>query len=461
MAAVRTVHRCTTCDSQTPKWAGRCPSCGGWNTLEPEVGPAAGPLGRAATAVPLSSVATGSAACRPTGVGELDRVLGGGLVPGSVTLVGGEPGIGKSTLLLQAMAAVARAGGTALLVSAEESAAQVRLRAERLGAVHERLFVLAETSIPAIVAAARELRPDVLVVDSIQTVADPDLTGSPGSVSQVSGCASQLVTLAKSETITTVLVGHVTKDGGLAGPRVLEHVVDTVLGFEGDRYHQLRMLRATKHRFGPTGELGLFEMGEAGLEGVPDAGRLFLADRTEGVAGSVVVATIEGHRPLLLEIQALVGKSNLPMPRRTGQGIDQKRLGLLVAVLERRADVNLAGLDVYASVAGGAKIAEPGADLAIGLALASACSDTVVPPDVVACGEVGLAGEVRSVGRLSERLAEASRLGFRRALVPPGTRSAEGLAVIEVARLSQAVAWLDSAGPAPRLHALPGAAPAG
>ncbi|HZB71376.1 MAG TPA: DNA repair protein RadA, partial [Acidimicrobiales bacterium] len=419
MSRPRTVHRCSACGDATPQWLGRCPTCDEWGTLVEERPPAGGTAATrspsAARAVPLAEVDLSAERSRATGIGELDRVLGGGLAPGSVTLLGGEPGIGKSSLLLQAVAALAGAGSRCLLVTAEESAAQVRIRAERLGAVAPGLHLLAETGLPEVLDAVDQVAPDVLVVDSIQTVFDPEVGAAPGTVSQVRECAARLVREAKVRSLTTVLVGHVTKDGALAGPRVLEHLVDTVLGFEGDRHHALRLLRADKHRFGSTAELGLFEMTDRGLVGVPDPSGLFLADRHEGVAGSVVVPTVEGHRPLLVEVQALATESTLAMPRRTALGLDGGRLALLLAVLDRRAGLRFGKLDVHASAVGGVKLLEPGADLALALALASSLTGVAVGDDLVACGEVGLGGELRQVAATPRRLAEAARLGFRRA----------------------------------------------
>ncbi|HEX7167084.1 MAG TPA: DNA repair protein RadA, partial [Acidimicrobiales bacterium] len=394
---------------------------GEWNTLVEEADPARSarrPAVSPSTPVPLLEVDAGAFSARPTGIGELDRVLGGGLVPGSVTLLGGEPGIGKSTLLLQVAAAVAADGARCLVVSAEESAQQVRLRAERLATLHPRLLVQAETSLPAVIDGVEQVSPDLLVVDSIQTVYDPELGGAPGSVGQVRECAHQLVQLAKARGMATVLVGHVTKEGALAGPRVLEHVVDTVLSFEGERHHALRLLRAVKHRFGATGELGLFEMGDGGLAGVPDPGGLFLGDRRPGVAGSAVVPTMDGQRPLLVEVQALVAPTSAPMPRRSAQGLDGARLALLLAVLERRVGLSFAGADVYASVVGGVRVTEPGADVAVALALASSVTGVPLEAGVVACGEVGLGGELRQVAHTARRLSEAARLGFTEAVVP-------------------------------------------
>ncbi len=353
----------------------------------------------------------------PTGIGELDRVLAGGLLPGSATLLGGEPGTGKSTLLLQVLASMASSGRRCLLVAAEEAAHQVRRRAGRLGAEVPGVFVVEATKLPAIEQAVANLAPDVVVVDSIQAISDPEIGSPAGSLAQVAACANSLVGLAKGVGTALVLVGHVTKDGALAGPRALEHLVDTVLSFEGDRYLSLRAVRAVKHRFGPTGETGLFEMGEAGLTGVPDPSSLFLGDRLVGAPGSAVTVPIEGYRPLLVEVQALVGRSS-PVPRRFVTGLDPGRVGFLVAVLDKRAGVPVGDCDVYVSVTGGARACEPAADLAVCLALASSVWEKPVGPDMVAIGEVGLGGEVRRVSGMAKRLAEAARLGFHRALVP-------------------------------------------
>jgi DNA repair protein RadA/Sms len=373
-------------------------------------------------------------------VGELDRVLGGGLVPGSVTLLGGEPGIGKSTLTLQAAAGVVRAHGPCLLVSGEESAEQVSSRACRLGATPEGLYVLAERVLPDIDAVVRGLEPVMVVVDSIQTTTHPDVAGSAGSVSQVRECAHALVHMAKTTGTAVVLVGHVTKEGDLAGPRVLEHAVDTVLSFEGDRHHALRMLRVVKHRFGPAQELGVFEMRADGLADVPDPSGLFLADRRPGLAGSAVTAVLEGARPLLVEVQALVVGTNAPMPRRSAQGVDTGRLGMLLAVLERHADIALTKADVYVSVAGGLRVGEPGVDLAVAVAAAGASGGFGTLDGTVVVGELGLGGEVRQVAHGVRRLAEAARLGFRRAVVPRGTPGVEGMQVVCVDDVRAAVA---------------------
>lgn len=441
MSKMRIVHRCGDCGAEHPKWSGRCGSCGAWNSLiedvEGDVGAPPVLSGPPPTVQPITQVDPLEGQPRPTGISEMDRVLSGGLVPGSVTLLGGEPGVGKSTLLLQLLAAM---GGRTLYVTAEESAQQVRLRADRLGALHENISLLAETSLPRIRAAAASLRPDLVIIDSIQAISDPDIASGPGSVTQVRGCAQQLVADAKTTGLTTLMVGHVTKEGALAGPRVLEHLVDTVLSFDGERHHALRMLRAVKHRFGTTNELGLFEMEGEGLRPVPDASQLFLADRRAGVPGSVVAPILDGYRPLLVEVQALVTLSSLSSPRRSAQGFDHGRLAVLLAVLDQRAGLLFAPCDVYASVVGGIRLSEPGGDLAVCVAAASAVTGRAVSARVVVCGEVGLAGELRQVSQTARRLSEAARLGFKTAIVP---RSAAveipGLEVIRVGTLAEAL----------------------
>jgi DNA repair protein RadA/Sms len=447
MAKLRLVYRCTECTGSFPKWSGKCVGCGAWNSLVEDV---EGPEPQLASMVvgmslvapgepkPITEIDSAVGQPQPTTIPELDRVLGGGLVPGSVTLLGGEPGIGKSTLLMQLLAAWPK---KTLYVTAEESAQQVRLRAERLGALSDNVWLLAEMSLPNIFNAIQQVSPDLVVIDSIQTIADPELSSPPGSVVQVRGCAHRLVQEAKHRNLPVIMVGHVTKEGGLAGPRVLEHVVDTVLSFEGERHHALRLLRAAKHRFGPTSELGLFEMTETGMVGVPDASQLFLADRRTGVPGSVVVPTLEGQRPLLVELQALTNPvSGGAPPRRSAQGVDSGRLALLLAVLERRARVSLAGHEVYASVVGGVKLSEPGADLGMCLALVSAVANKPLPADLVVVGEVGLAGEVRQVAQVGRRLAEAARLGFTRAIVPASASAkVQGIRVDTAATINEAL----------------------
>jgi DNA repair protein RadA/Sms len=393
----------------------------------------------AARPVPLVDVEADGASPVSTGVEELDRVLGGGLVPGSVTLLGGEPGVGKSTLLLQVLGAIADRGHRCLLVSAEESAPQVHRRAARLGVAVPGVWLVAETSLTGIREAVEEVHPDVVVVDSIQTVWDPQLESAPGSVAQVRGCAHELAGVARAGARAVVLVGHVTKEGALAGPRVLEHLVDTVLTFEGDRHHALRLLRSVKHRFGPTGELGLFEMTDSGMVGLPDASGVFLGDRRHDTPGSVVFPTLEGVRPLLVEVQALVSRSKLPAPRRSASGVDHGRLGLLLAVLDRRAGVVVAEHDVYVSVVGGVRVVEPGTDLAVCLAVASSTTGLPVAPDLVVVGEVGLGGEVRQVAHTARRLAEAARLGFSGAVVPDSAPDDLPLPAVRVGTLRQAL----------------------
>ena len=457
MAKVRTQFRCSSCGATAPKWVGQCPGCAEWSTLveEMDAPPTAGPVVARPSRrpQPIAEIDPSEFTARSTGIDELDRVLGGGLVPGSVTLLGGEPGIGKSTLLLQVAAEVAAAGGTVLYVSGEESPQQIRLRAERLGALHPELYLAAETVLPQVVGAIDEVTPDLVIVDSIQTMVHPDLSSAPGSVAQVRDCSNRLVQEAKSRGCAVVLVGHVTKDGALAGPRVLEHAVDTVLSFEGDRHHALRFLRVVKHRFGSTQELGLFQMEERGLTSVPDPSGLFLADRRSGIPGSIVVPVIEGNRPLLVELQVLTALSSLPSPRRSATGLDGNRLSVLLAVLEKRVGIPTCHADVYALVVGGVRATEPGADLAIGLAAVSSIVGTALPNDLVACGEVGLGGELRQVAHTSRRLSEAARLGFARAIVPfSAPEPPDGIEAIRVGTLADAVARLEIAEPgrAPR-----------
>jgi DNA repair protein RadA/Sms len=458
MTRDKTVYRCGTCGAEAPKWTGWCPACEASGTLVEERvvpaapwvaggglgaaggGAAAGAFGSGSVPIPIAEAAGNAAQPVPTGDDELDRVLGGGLVPGSVTVLGGEPGVGKSTLLLQALASLAERGATCLYVTAEESARQVALRAERLGLAAPSLWLVAETSVPVVLGHIGAVAPDVVVLDSIQTVYDPDLGSAPGSVGQVRGCAQRLVVEAKARGVSMVLVGHVTKDGGLAGPRVLEHLVDTVLAFEGERHHALRMLRAVKHRFGGTHELGLFEMGEGGLVAVPDPSALFLADRQPGVAGSVVAPVLDGQRPLLVEVQALVVPTAAPTPRRTAQGVDGGRLAQVLAVLERHAGLDVGRAEVHVAVAGGVRVQEPGVDLAVALAVASSATGRPLPPDLVACGEVGLGGEIRQVQRTERRLSEAARLGFASALVPRSAPPAPAsLRVARVATIADAL----------------------
>ncbi len=452
MAKTARAHRCTGCGSGAPRWAGRCPSCGEWNTLVEEMTPGRLPglvPDRAAAPVRLAAVEVDQAVAAPTGVAEFDRVLSGGLVPGSVTLVGGEPGIGKSTLVLQVLAARAASGHTVLLVSAEESAHQVRLRAERLGPVPPGLLILPATEVDTVVAAVQECRPDLVAIDSIQAMAagaagsgGPRVPGVPGSLSQVRHCAADLVGLAKTKQVTTILVGHVTKDGSLAGPRSLEHLVDTVLGFEGDRHHSLRMLSAVKHRFGPTGELGLFEMGDQGLERVDDPGRLLLGDRLTGVPGGVVLPTLQGRRTLAVELQALVTSMSAAQAKRFVVGLDSGRLVMVLAVLARHVGLPVLTQDVFGSVAGGIRVTEPAADLAVALAVTSSVTGVPLPAEVAAFGEVGLSGEVRQVPGMARRLEESARLGLSRVVVPASSPPGPaGVELVRVETVTEAAAW--------------------
>jgi DNA repair protein RadA/Sms len=455
------VHVCTECGAGHPKWAGQCSTCDAWNTLVEELdAPAAAvaPPSSRPGPRPIGDVERRAGRVVPTTIDELDRVLGGGLVPGSVTLLGGEPGIGKSTLLLQLLAAC---DDRTLYVSAEESAHQVRLRAERLDAVRPSVWLHAETSLPHIADAITDTDPRLVVIDSIQAVSDPVASSLPGSVGQVRGCANRLVTIAKERNVAIVLVGHVTKEGSLAGPRVLEHLVDTVLQFEGDRHHALRLLRASKHRFGPTNELGLFEMAESGLIGVPDPSTMFLADRRTGIAGSAVVPTMEGQRPIVVEVQALTtpGVPGAPS-RRSAQGLDSGRLSMLAAVLGRRRTAEVGEHDIYASTAGGAKLREPGLDLGVCLAITSAITNRPLSADLAVFGEVGLGGELRQVGHAARRITEARRLGFRRVIVPTNSPApdagADDIVVVRAATLAEATAaaGLGGAGPPNEVRAV-------
>ena len=444
----RPAYRCAECGHTPPRWVGRCPECQAWGSVA-EIGAAPvalRPLTAAVTAGavttparPIAEIDVEAARARPTGVGELDRVLGGGLVPGAVLLLAGEPGVGKSTLLLEVARHYA-ASGTALVVTGEESAAQVRLRAERTGALHPRLYLAAETDLAALLGHVETVDPGLLVVDSVQTIASPAAEGSAGGVTQVRAVAAALIAAAKSRNMATVLVGHVTKDGAIAGPRVLEHLVDVVLQFEGDRHSTLRLVRATKNRFGPADEVGCFELTDGGIEGLPDPSGLFLSRRTEPVPGTCVTVTLEGRRPLLAEVQALVARSTLATPRRAVSGLDSARVAMVLAVLERRGRVRLGADDVFSATVGGVRVTEPAADLALALAVASAARDAPIPPATVVLGEVGLSGEVRRVGAVGRRLAEAARLGFSTALVPPDPGPLpDGMRVTEVADLGAAL----------------------
>ena len=449
----KTSFVCQQCAFQSPKWIGRCPSCDGWNTFVEErvVAP---PKGRGLARAPrepiaLSDVPADAEQRLSTGIGEFDRVVGGGIVQGSCVLLGGDPGIGKSSLLMQASAALARKG-TVLYVSGEESAAQVKLRARRFGIAGDNIFVLAETDLGSVIEAIRRTRPIFAVIDSIQTMSSDAIASAAGGVSQLRECAARLLELAKGEDVPIFLVGHVTKEGAVAGPRVLEHIVDAVLYLEGERFHAFRILRATKNRFGSTDEVGVFEMAESGLREVANPSEVFLEERSRGVAGSVIVPTVEGTRPLLVEVQALVTPTSFGLPRRTVNGADPQRVLLLLAVLAKRAGLSAGSHDVYVNLVGGLRIREPAADLGLAVAVASALRDRPADPRTVFVGELGLGGELRRVQRIAARLKEAERLGFERAVVPSaslGDLNGTGLEVSGVASLREA---LERAGVADR-----------
>ena len=452
MAKARTQYSCTECGASAPKWQGQCPGCGPWNTLVEAVIESAAPAGRN-FAVPggaggvqmLAGIRPREEPRQPTGVEEFDRVLGGGLVVGGVVLIGGDPGIGKSTLLLQALARLARAGENVLYVSGEESGEQVALRARRLQLDVGRMQLLAEINLEKILATLLDLRPAVAVIDSIQTVWSDALQSAPGSVAQVRECAAQLTRFAKQSGTCVILVGHVTKEGSLAGPRVLEHMVDTVLYFEGDTHSSFRLVRAVKNRFGAVNELGVFAMTEKGLRGVANPSALFLSQHSLDVAGSCVLCTQEGTRPLLVEIQALVDGSQAPNPRRLTVGLEQNRLAMLLAVLHRHAGIVCGDQDVFVNAVGGVKIAEPAADLAVLLAIVSSLRSKPLPGKLVVFGEVGLAGEIRPAPRGQERLKEAAKLGFSHAIVPKANaprQAIKGIEVIALDRIEQAIAQM-------------------
>ena len=449
MAKAKTLYACTECGGQSPKWQGQCPHCGVWNTLVETVA-ATAPVrfesvsGARSTVTPLASVTARATSRIPTGLEEFDRVLGGGLVPGGVILLGGDPGIGKSTLLLQAGAALGAAHRT-LYVTGEESAEQIALRAQRLGLVNAPIELLAEVQLEAIVAAINATSPEIVVIDSVQTVYTEALASAPGSVAQVRECAAQLTRLAKQRGVIVLFVGHVTKEGAIAGPRVLEHIVDTVLYFEGDPHSSFRLVRAIKNRFGAANELGVFAMTERGLKGVANPSALFLSQHAEGVAGSAVVATLEGSRPLLVEVQALVDPVQGGMPRRLAVGLDPQRLALLLAVLHRHGGVDTGGFDVFVNAVGGVRILEPAADLAVLLSVCSSLKNKPVPRKTLIFGEVGLAGEIRPVQRGQERIREAAKLGFTTFVIPnlnKPKQHLENTIIIAVDRVEEALALL-------------------
>ncbi|RSN46959.1 MULTISPECIES: DNA repair protein RadA [Actinomadura] len=462
--AAKAAYRCSECGWQTSKWVGRCGECQTWGTViegasaTPARVVSAGPVSTPAR--PIGQVDVRSAQTRPTGLDELDRVLGGGIVPGAVLLLAGEPGIGKSTLLLEVAALASQKGddGAAkrvLYVTGEESAEQVRLRADRVGAITDELYLAAETELSAVLGHVDAVEPTLVVVDSIQTIGTSEVDGAPGGVTQIREVAANLIRVAKERGITVVLVGHVTKEGAIAGPRLLEHLVDVVLYFEGDRHSRLRMIRAVKNRYGPTDELGCFDLSEVGIVGLPDPSGLFLTRRDEPVPGTCVTVTLEGRRPLVAEVQALVAKSHLPSPRRASSGLDTSRVAMVLAVLAQRCKISMHEQDVYVSTVGGVRLTETSVDLALALAVAGSTVEQSLSSSLIALGEVGLAGEARVVPGVQRRLAEAARLGFKHAVVPRGSleladgsplkradpqlSSYEGMKVMEVDSLQQAL----------------------
>ena len=450
MAKTKTAYVCTECGYDSPKWYGKCPSCGSWNTMAEEIvreeknNKSANILapGGGSRPVRLKEIAGTEDVRFSTGIGELDRVLGGGMVKGSLVLVSGAPGIGKSTLLLQACKSLCE-GSSVLYVTGEESLAQIKMRADRLGIDGDNLLICAETQMDQILLSALQLKPSVMIVDSIQTMLNPELQSAPGSITQVRECTMQLMQFAKTNSVSVILVGHVNKDGGIAGPKVLEHMVDAVLNFEGDRHASYRLLRATKNRFGSTNEIGMFEMTHLGLDEVQNPSAALLSGRPENASGSCVVATLEGTRPILAEIQGLVTKSAYGSARRTAAGIDYNRAVLLLAILEKRAGMLLGAYDTYINVVGGMDLDEPAVDLAVLLAIASSYLERSIPQDLAAFGEVGLSGEVRAVTGAAQRIAELQRLGFKTCILPEdnlsGLRGVEGIRLIPVKDVQSAI----------------------
>jgi DNA repair protein RadA/Sms len=452
MAKKKTKFMCQECGYESAKWMGKCPGCHQWNSMVEEF---VAPTNQRARGF-VTSTDTGHKKPEPlhtikgeaedrisTNIGELNRVLGGGIVPGSLVLVGGDPGIGKSTLLLQASARLAEQGQTVLYVSGEESVKQTKMRSDRLNILAEKLYVLAETDLDYIERAIDEINPALVVIDSIQTVFQSTVTSAPGSVSQVRECTSHLMRIAKTKGVAVFIVGHVTKEGAIAGPRMLEHMVDAVLYFEGERHHAYRLLRAVKNRFGSTNELGVFEMKEVGLEEVTNPSEIFLEERSQGAAGSTVVASMEGTRTMLVEIQALISPTSFGNPRRMATGVDHNRVSLLMAVLEKRVGLLMQNQDAYLNVAGGVKLDEPAVDLAVAVSIASSFRDKITRPTDVIIGEIGLTGEVRRVSRIEQRIHEAAKLGFERAIIPQknigGWTFPAGIQIIGVSTVAEAL----------------------
>ena len=453
MAKIKTIFTCSFCGYQSSKWLGKCPDCAQWNTFYEE----AQTVSRNNTSmipglnenrpVPVHKINFDLNDSFLTFIGELDRVLGGGIIKGSVVLIGGDPGIGKSTLVLQALIRLAHNGSRVLYVSGEESLRQIRMRAERLGSTPENLYILAETSLELIIDEIKSFKPSIFIIDSVQTIFTSELESAPGSVSQIREISSRLITHAKLTDTACFLIGHVTKEGAIAGPRVLEHMVDTVLYFEGDRGHSYRILRAVKNRFGSTDEIGVFEMSSEGLIEVKNPSELFILERPEGSPGSAVVPSMEGTRPIMVEVQALVSPTSLSLPRRTAMGVDHNRASILVAVLEKKIGLRLYDQDVFLNIAGGVKLNEPGVDLGIIISIVSSKTDQPVPPLTAVCGEVGLTGEVRSVSQTALRIKEAARLGFDACLVPKSNLKKKSLKkadieVIGVSTISEAIDYI-------------------
>lgn len=441
----RSIHTCSECGYSSPKWLGRCPECGSWGTLElgqtQPVASTVTSLTPRSPAIPITKVSASTSAAVTTGIGELDRVLGQGIIPGSVVLLAGEPGVGKSTLLLEVAAGWARQGRTALYVTAEESAGQVRLRAERTGAVIDTLYLAAESNLDVVFGHVEQLNPSLLIVDSVQTMSASGVEGVSGGVAQSRAVTAALTTLAKTRGLPVLLVGHVTKDGNVAGPRVLEHLVDVVLNFEGDRHSSLRMLRGIKNRFGATDEVGCFEQQSDGIHEVPDPSGLFLSHREDTPDGTAVMVSMDGVRPILAEVQALMVKTTAKNPRRAVTGLDSARVPMVLAVLMARAGHDTSDRDAYVATVGGMKVFEPASDLAVALATASAIKGIPLPPQTVVIGEVGLAGEIRRVPNLRRRLQEAARLGYTRAIVPDGERvDIPGMKVTYIKDIASALA---------------------
>ena len=452
--ASKTIFTCQSCGYQSPKWLGKCPDCGHWDSFAEEVskpslvrsvfGRSAAP---AAVPVAIDSIELESEIRLTSSIAEFDRVLGGGLVAGSLVLIGGDPGIGKSTLMLQALYGLAEQGHRVLYVSGEESIRQLRLRSQRLGTVSSGMQVVCEVAVDAILSMVASVKPEVLVIDSIQTMFNPELSSAPGSVSQVREATVKLMMTAKQTGLPIFLVGHVTKDGAIAGPRLLEHMVDTVLYFEGDRNHMFRVLRAVKNRFGSTNEIGVFEMKDAGLFEVRNPSAVFLAERPDAAAGSVVTASMEGTRPILVELQALASGTNFGTPRRTILGLDHNRVALLAAVMEKKLGMHLMGYDIFMNVAGGVKVSEPAVDMAIVAAIASSFLDKAIPESTVVLGEIGLTGEVRAVGQMENRLSECQKMGFTRCLIPSSNqkqmaRIGGGLELVGIRTVEEAIETL-------------------